>query len=132
MTRLSILKNFPGKHLVHLAEPESTVNLQAGQSKHEAIEVGPKSAYLPALHATHEPPPVTLEKPALQVQAVLPAAESEFAGQLSQLAFPLAALYVPACALVHRASHMSLQAPTVFPLLSKNFPDTPRMSKRFL
>jgi len=43
-------------------------------------------------------------EPALQVQAVmvmLPAGESEFAGQLWQLAFPWLALYVPATHCVH-------------------------------
>jgi len=50
-------------------------------------------------------PPSGPEEPELQVQAViviLPAEESEFSGQLLQVAFPLAALYVPATHSVHR------------------------------
>ena len=51
--------------------------------------------YFPDAHCEHDPP-FTPAKPALQEQAVLPAGESELAGQLTQLAIPLAALYVPA------------------------------------
>jgi len=56
---------------------------------------------------TVQGPPSAPENPALQMQAVeavLSAGEPEFAGQLSQLAFPLPALNVSATHLVHTPS----------------------------
>jgi len=74
----------------------------AGQLSHAAP---PASALnVPTTHAAQVPKTIPFENPALHAHCatkLLPTGESEFAGQLSQLAFPRPALYVPLTHLVH-------------------------------
>ena len=80
----TVVKNLPDPQLVQASEPILILNL-------------------PASHAVHGPPlgPV---KPALQIQAALPAGASEFSGHDEQVLSAVAALadeYLPAPQSVH-------------------------------